>query len=133
MEASLLATERRLVLLGSVFGFLSVAIGAFGAHMLKARLDATGFKAVFETGVQYQMAHSLALLFLAGLSERIIPSAKIKVVGLLFAIGIIIFSGSLYLLAVTGINLFGAITPLGGLAFMAGWIILAVSAARRES
>ncbi|HVE14025.1 MAG TPA: DUF423 domain-containing protein [Elusimicrobiota bacterium] len=100
---------------------LSVAIGAFGAHGLKNVLS-DEMKAVFETGVRYQAYHSLALLALAFLAERV-PS-RAPAAGACFAAGILLFSGSLYALSLTGARKLGAITPLGGLLFLAGWTIL---------
>ncbi len=107
-----------------VAGFLGVALGAFGAHALKARL-APDMLAVFETGVRYQMYHVFALLAAAWAWAR--WPRRVFTVGAagLFVAGIVMFSGSLYLLALTGVRTLGAITPLGGLAFLAGWLCLA--------
>jgi uncharacterized membrane protein YgdD (TMEM256/DUF423 family) len=106
-----------------VAGFLGVALGAFGAHALKTRVS-PDLLAVFETGVRYQMYHVFALLAAAWAWARW-PSRKFAIAGGLFIAGIVIFSGSLYLLALTGVRWLGAITPLGGLAFLAGWLCLA--------
>jgi uncharacterized membrane protein YgdD (TMEM256/DUF423 family) len=106
-----------------VAGFLGVALGAFAAHALKPTLP-PDLLAVFETGVRYQMYHVFALLAAAWGSERW-PSRAFTAGGGLFVAGIVIFSGSLYLLALTGIRALGAVTPLGGLAFLAGWLCLA--------
>lgn len=105
---------------------LGVAAGAFGAHALKTRLSAE-MLAIFETGVRYQMYHALALLIAAWAQTRW-PGALVSVSGWLFIVGIILFSGSLYLLCFTGERWLGAITPLGGLAFLAGWLCLAYAA-----
>ncbi len=101
-------------------GFLAVALGAFGAHALKATLQANDTTEVWKTAVLYHFLHALALLVLAAL-----PAASRAASGLFIA-GILIFSGSLYLLALTNIKWLGAITPLGGLLFLAGWICLVI-------
>ena len=100
--------------------FLAVALGAFGAHSLKGTLAANAMTDVWNKAVLYQFVHALALLVLAAL-----PAASRAAVGL-FVAGIVLFSGSLYLLALTNIKWLGAITPLGGLCFLAGWVCLAV-------
>ncbi len=104
---------------GAVFAFLSVALGAFGAHALR---DSFGEyqRGIFQTAVQYQMFHSLALLFV-GLAQNYWKQAEFAFSGWAFIFGILVFSGSLYLLAITGNRWLGAVTPLGGLAFLAGW------------
>lgn len=112
-----------------VAGFLGVALGAFGAHALKARL-APDMLAVFETGVRYQMYHVFALIAAAWAWARW-PSRVFAAAGWSFVAGMVIFSGSLYLLAITGVRALGAITPLGGLAFLAGWLCLAWGAATK--
>jgi uncharacterized membrane protein YgdD (TMEM256/DUF423 family) len=114
---------RMFLLLGSVNGLLAVALGAFGAHVLKDRLS-SDMLAVFQTGVQYQMYHALALILVAVLSRQITQIAAFGWSGWLFLVGIILFSGSLYALSLSGIKILGAITPLGGLAFLAGWSLL---------
>jgi uncharacterized membrane protein YgdD (TMEM256/DUF423 family) len=106
-----------------------VALGAFGAHALKARLEPE-MLAAFETGVRYQMYHVSALVAAAWAWARW-PTRVFAVSGFLFAAGILVFSGSLYLLAFTGVRALGAITPLGGLAFLAGWLCLAWGAATK--
>jgi uncharacterized membrane protein YgdD (TMEM256/DUF423 family) len=114
---------------GSLAGFIGVGIGAFGAHALKARL-APDMLAVFETGARYQMYHAVALLAAAwGWTQW--RSRAFTWAGGLFIAGILLFSGSLYLLALTGARGFGAITPVGGLAFLAGWLCLAWGAGTR--
>ena len=110
---------------GAVMGAVGVAIGAFGAHGLRGRLSAE-MLAVFETGVRYQMYHALALMALAALSDRL-NGRLIEAAGWLFVAGIVLFSGSLYLLAVTGVTVLGAITPIGGVAFLAGWACLVLA------
>jgi len=111
--------------LGCVFGLLAVAAGAFGAHALRARLPAD-LLAVFETAARYQMVHALALLAVALVAARA-PSSMAAAAGWLFCAGIVLFSGSLYALALTGIRVLGAVTPLGGLCFLAGWAALALA------
>jgi uncharacterized membrane protein YgdD (TMEM256/DUF423 family) len=110
---------------GSLSGFLAIAAGAFGAHALRARL-APASLAIFETAVRYQMYHALALLAVAWASTRW-PGALPQWAGWLFVAGTVLFSGSLYLLALTGVRWLGAVTPLGGIAFLAGWICLLLS------
>jgi uncharacterized membrane protein YgdD (TMEM256/DUF423 family) len=121
--------QRPLAVAGAVSAFLAVAAGAFGAHALRARL-APEMLQVFETGVRYQMYHALALLIAAGVSGLSSHPAG-PWAGRLFLVGTVLFSGSLYALALTGIRGFGAITPFGGVAFLAGWICLAIAALRR--
>ena len=103
----------------AVFGFLAVALGAFGAHGLKATLEANATLAIWQTAALYHLVHSVVLLLLAQRDAP--PRASI----LLFAAGIVVFSGSLYLLAVTNVKWLGAITPLGGVSLLAGWLSLA--------
>lgn len=118
--------ERTFLLAGAVAGFIGVAFGAFGAHGLRGRLS-PDMLSVFETGVRYQMYHALALLLTAIVAGRA-DSRAVVAAGWLFVTGIALFSGSLYVLAVTGVTAFGAITPIGGVAFLAGWVCLAVAA-----
>jgi uncharacterized membrane protein YgdD (TMEM256/DUF423 family) len=118
--------ERTFLLAGAVAGFIGVAFGAFGAHGLRGRLS-PDMLAVFETGVRYQMYHALALLLTAIVAGRV-DSRAVAAAGWLFIAGIALFSGSLYVLSVTGVTAFGAITPIGGVAFLAGWICLGVAA-----
>ncbi|MCB0496080.1 MAG: DUF423 domain-containing protein [Cyclobacteriaceae bacterium] len=112
------------LLAGSISGMLSVMIGAFGAHALKATLEATNRLETFETAVKYQFYHSLALILLGILMVQF-QNKAFNVSGYGFIVGIIIFSGSLYALSLTGITKFGAITPVGGLALILGWAALA--------
>lgn len=116
--------------LGALYGFLGVALGAFGAHGLRARLT-PDLLAVWKTAVEYQFYHALALL-LVGLLARQMPSsgALSHVAGLCFALGILVFSGSLYALALSGVRVLGAVTPLGGVLFLAGWLCLLLAALR---
>lgn len=115
-------------LLGALFGGLSVAAGAFGAHALRAQLDARMLE-VFETGARYQMYHALALFAVAWLGTQV-QSAAVQLAGWAFVAGIVLFSGSLYAMAFTGVRVLGAITPIGGVAFIIGWGALAWVAVR---
>ncbi len=111
--------------LGALSAFIAVAAGAFGAHALRTRLSPE-LLAVFETGARYQMYHALALLGVAWAVTRW-PGPFLIWAGWLFALGTLLFSGSLYALALSGIRWLGAITPLGGVAFLAGWLCLALA------
>lgn len=108
---------------GTVLGFLSVALGAFGAHALKDYLLETNRLDTYEKAVQYQMYHGLALLFVGVLGLQF-PELKLNWVGFFFVLGTLIFSGSLYVLCATGIRWMGAITPIGGICFLLGWGML---------
>jgi uncharacterized membrane protein YgdD (TMEM256/DUF423 family) len=119
--------DRTFLLVGAIAGFLGVGLGAFGAHGLRGRLSPE-MLAVFETGVRYHMYHALALLLTSLVMARM-SGWLVVTAGWCFTVGILLFSGSLYLLAVTGVTILGAITPLGGLAFLAGWACLALAAA----
>ena len=121
--------DRLFFVLGSLFGGLAVAFGAFGAHGLRSRLTAD-LLATFETGVRYQMYHALALLAVAWAVTHWTRTGLPTYAGWLFVAGTLLFSFSLYLLALTGVRWLGAITPLGGVAFVAGWICLAFAAWR---
>ncbi|WP_422657871.1 DUF423 domain-containing protein [Paenibacillus sp. EC2-1] len=116
---------------GAVFMALSVAIGAFGAHMLEGKITADEM-AIYETGVHYHMIHGIAVI-ITGLAAGLFgESRKLFWAGVLFSAGIIIFSGSLYVLSLSGIKWLGAITPIGGVSFIAGWLILMSSAWTRN-
>ncbi|MFT3929712.1 MAG: DUF423 domain-containing protein [Spongiibacteraceae bacterium] len=114
------------LVIAAINGFLAVALGAFGAHGLKQKLSAD-MLAVYQTGVQYHFYHTLALFGVALLMLQLPQSALLRWSAGLFLIGMIIFSGSLYVLAISGIRWLGAITPLGGVAFLAGWALLAIA------
>jgi uncharacterized membrane protein YgdD (TMEM256/DUF423 family) len=118
--------DRTFLLIGAVAAFLGVTLGAFGAHGLRGRLSPEMF-AVFQTGVQYHMYHALALLLVSGIMGRT-GGWLIQTAGWAFVAGIVLFSGSLYVLAISGITMLGAITPIGGLAFLIGWACLAFAA-----
>jgi Uncharacterized small membrane protein len=112
--------------IGAVSALIAVAAGAFGAHALRSRLDPASL-AIFETGARYQMYHALGLIAVAFALSQWPAARSAPWAGWLFVAGTILFSGSLYLLAVTGVRWLGAVAPLGGLAFMLGWICLALA------
>ncbi len=116
-------TAKLFLLLGSASALLAVLLGAFGAHALKSKLS-TDMLTIFQTGVQYHFYHALGLLAVGFIATQIPDSAAIKWSGWLMFIGIVIFSGSLYLLSITGQRWLGAITPIGGVAFIAAWALL---------
>ncbi|HEY5541848.1 MAG TPA: DUF423 domain-containing protein [Candidatus Binatia bacterium] len=113
---------------GAIMAFLAVALGAFGAHALKNRLTPDMLD-IFEVGVRYHMYHALGLFAVAWATSRW-PESNVTAAGWAFIVGIIIFSGSLYILSMTGMRWFGVVTPLGGLAFLIGWAILVWSVGR---
>ena len=116
--------DRTFAALGSVSAFLAVLAGAFGAHTLRARIS-PDLLAVFETGARYHMYHALALLGVAWAASQW-PAPPVRAAGWLFVGGTVVFSGSLYVLSLTGARWLGAVTPLGGVLFLAGWIALAI-------
>lgn len=115
---------KSILFMGAMLAALGVAIGAFGAHGLKETLARTGYADTFETAVRYHMYHALALVALAAVAGYA-PNVKTGLAALLFMAGVLLFSGSLYVLALTGIRWLGAITPLGGMCFIAGWLVVA--------
>ncbi|KAF0867413.1 DUF423 domain-containing protein [Pseudomonas sp. LD120] len=121
---------RGFLMLAAFFGFTGVALGAFAAHGLKNRLS-TEYLAIFHTGVTYQLVHTLALFGVALLVAHI-PGRLVTWAGAAFALGILLFSGSLYLLTLSGISKLGIITPFGGLAFLVGWLLLGLAAWRLQ-
>lgn len=123
--------ERRLVGWGAVLAMLSVGIGAFGSHILKPIISEDYLK-VYETGVQYHMAHALALVLIGLAAGQWGDSPRLRWAGRLLGAGILLFSGSLYVLSTSGIKILGAITPLGGVCFLAGWICFALEAFARK-
>lgn len=120
--------DRTFFALAAISAAISVAAGAFGAHGLRARLS-PDLLAIFETGARYEMYHAFGLALAAWAATRY-PGAAAAWAGWLFVAGTVIFSGSLYALALTGVRALGAITPFGGVAFIAGWIALAAAALR---
>jgi uncharacterized membrane protein YgdD (TMEM256/DUF423 family) len=119
------------LVLGSVYGFLGVALGAFGAHGLRARLG-PDLLAVWKTGVEYQFYHALALLAVGLLARGAVNTGALNLAGLCFAAGVLLFSGSLYALALSGVRVLGAVTPIGGVLFLAGWLCLLVAVLRQD-
>lgn len=132
MPSPLTPGARRFLAFGALSASIAVAAGAFGAHALRGRL-APRLLEVFETAARYQMYHALALLAVAWLVDRAAgtPSERpATIAGWAFVAGTVLFAGSLYLMAFTGIGVLGAITPLGGVGFLVGWVSLALAAAR---
>ncbi len=122
--------DRLFFVLGAVSGFLSVALGAFGAHALRQRLQLPpDLLRIWETGVQYQFMHAIALL-VVGLAASRFANGPWQAAGWCFVAGTVVFSGSLYTLSLTGMRWLGAITPIGGVLFLVGWILLVVTALR---
>jgi uncharacterized membrane protein YgdD (TMEM256/DUF423 family) len=116
-------SARLTLVLGAAFMFVAVALGAFGAHALKGRLT-SDMTSVWQTAVQYHAWHALALFALGLLMLHFPERAGLGLAGWLFVAGILLFSGSLYVLALTGVRGLGAVTPFGGVAFLAGWAVL---------
>lgn len=122
---------QRLALHGTAFAFAAVLLGAFGAHALRTRISTYSLD-IYQTGVYYQMIHALGLFAAAWLLQSYRAPQSIYA-GYCFTGGIIIFSGSLYLLALTGIKKWGMVTPIGGLLFLIGWLLLAISILKRKT
>ena len=124
---------RPFLALGAASAALAVAAGAFGAHALRARLDARALE-IWETAARYQMYHALALVLVAILLMKGATgnTGALRIAGWAFVAGTVLFSGSLYALALTGVTKLGAVTPLGGVAFIAGWVALARAALIRD-
>jgi uncharacterized membrane protein YgdD (TMEM256/DUF423 family) len=112
--------------MGAIFAFVGIGLGAFGAHAVKAMISPESMT-IYQTGVQYHLIHAIALVLVGILGKTVSPW-----VGRLFTTGICVFSGSLYLLALTGIKWLGAITPIGGVCFLTGWALLAYSSSRSQ-
>lgn len=121
---------KKFIITGAIMAFLSVALGAFGAHALEDFLEAKDYTSVWEKAVTYQMSHALGLIAIGILMAPSIlgPVKELKWAGNLLTIGIILFSGSLYVLALSGIKVIGAITPIGGISFLAGWVFVILAA-----
>ena len=120
--------DRLFVMIGAVSGAIGVGAGAFGAHALRARLEPRMLE-VFETGARYQLIHAVALIAAGWVVSRF-PGSMANASGWLFVAGTVCFSGSLYAMALTDVRALGAITPIGGVCFIAGWLCLALAAAR---
>lgn len=119
--------QRKLMTWGALLAMLAVAVGAFGAHILKSSLGESSMT-VYETGVQYHMAHALGILIIGLTAGQWGESKRLGLAGNLLIAGVILFSGSLYALSISGIKVLGAITPLGGVCFIAGWLLFALEA-----
>ena len=117
-----------LIIAGATFLALAIVLGAFGAHIIKSKVSPEDL-VIFETGVRYQTYHALGLMFI-GLIGFHVQQNVIVIPSLMITAGIIIFSGSLYILVLSGVRWLGSITPIGGLSFIAGWILLAVNLIR---
>lgn len=117
------------IIVGAINAFLAVALGAFGAHGLKDRLDAH-YLEIWKTGVTYQMFHATGILIIALLLGKVPMSSLFNWSGWLMLLGIIFFSGSLYLLSLTKVGVLGAITPIGGVCFLAAWVLMIVGAVK---
>ncbi len=122
--------DKIFITIGSFAAFIGVGLGAFAAHGLRSRLSEQ-MLTVWKTGVDYQMMHALGLILVGILTHLYSDIASLKFAGWLFLLGIILFSGSLYLLAFFEIRKLGMITPFGGLAFLAGWLVLAIGMMRQ--
>lgn len=120
---------RTFILLAAIFGALGVALGAFGAHGLSATLEANGRADTFQTATLYHLVHALALLGVA-LLHKTLNNRLAAWAGYAFAAGIVLFSGSLYVLSIFDVGLMGAVAPLGGAAFILGWVLLGIAAYR---
>ena len=117
------------IIIGAINAFLAVALGAFGAHGLEGRVEQK-YLEIWKTGVTYQMFHASGLLIVGVLLGRLPANALLSWSGWMMLIGIILFSGSLYVMTLTKISILGAITPLGGLSFLAAWILIVVAAVK---
>lgn len=123
---------RLFIALGSINAALAVILGAFGAHILKTRLSPE-MLTVYHVGSQYHFYHAIGMLLIGLLASQLHNDGMLQLSGFLMLAGIVLFSGSLYLLAVTGVTWLGAVAPLGGLAFIAAWVVLALTALRATS
>lgn len=124
--------NRTLVIAAGLFGAVGVALGAFGAHGLSTLLDANNHAGTYQTATQYLLVHTLALLFTA-IAVQEWPGTLTRWAGYLFIIGILLFSGSLYLLSVLNLSILGAVAPFGGAALIAGWLALGLAAWRHQA
>ncbi len=118
---------RNLIAAGAALAFLAVGLGAFGAHALKAQL-APDMMQVYQTGVQYHLPHAVAIVLIGMLCQQMPDSRIVPIAGWVMVAGVVVFSGSLYLLSVTGIRVLGAVTPIGGVALLTSWAMLAYGA-----
>ncbi|MBN8594504.1 MAG: DUF423 domain-containing protein [Anaerolineae bacterium] len=123
---------RNFIIMAAVFGFLGVGAGAFGTHALRATLEASGRYDTYQTAVQYHLLHALALLGAAWVAERY-PGRWSTLAGWLLTAGILLFSGSLYTLAIGNLSFMGAVAPLGGVCLLLGWLALGIAAWRAQA
>jgi uncharacterized membrane protein YgdD (TMEM256/DUF423 family) len=124
--------SRTFIIIAAIIGFLGVAFGAFGTHGLAATFEANGRAGTFDTATQYQMVHALTLLAVAWLESKS-PNRLLRWAGYLFIVGVVLFSGSLYILSIFDVRIMGAVAPLGGAAFLGGWALLGLAAWRNEN
>jgi uncharacterized membrane protein YgdD (TMEM256/DUF423 family) len=117
------------IIIGAINAFMAVALGAFGAHGLKDKLEPK-YLEIWQTGVTYQMFHAIGILVVGLLLSKVSASAQFTWSGWLMLIGIILFSGSLYVLSLTKVGILGAITPLGGVCFLAAWVLIIIGAVK---
>ncbi|KZR57639.1 DUF423 domain-containing protein [Pseudobacillus badius] len=115
------------IIIGAINAFLSVALGAFGAHGLEGKVEPK-YLEIWKTGVQYQMFHAMGMIAVGILMGQVQASSMLNWSGWMMLIGTVIFSGSLYALTLSGVKVLGAITPIGGVAFLVGWVLLIVAA-----
>ena len=120
---------KRFMMIGCTNAFLAVALGAFGAHALKEKLSVEMLE-VYKTGIQYHMIHAIALIITALIIDRLGANKMLQWAGRLFTLGIVLFAGSLYVLSIADVRQLGIITPFGGVCFLGGWLLLALSAKR---
>ncbi len=125
--------QKTFIIAGSIIGLLAVVLGAFGAHSFEASLQASGRLATYETAARYQMYAALALVLVGILADKFQASKWINYAGWCFVIGSIVFSGSLYLICLTGIKTWGAVAPIGGLLLMLGWLNICLAAINHKS
>ena len=123
------ATARPIIIAGALLAFLGVLLGAFGAHALKTRLDAD-LLTVYQTGVQYHLAHALGVMLVGTLVQGLPTSKWLPIAAWTMTAGVIVFSGSLYALSLTGIRELGAITPVGGVALLTAWMLVVIGTAK---
>ncbi|MEO8384999.1 MAG: DUF423 domain-containing protein [Betaproteobacteria bacterium] len=122
---------KSIIVAGAILAFLGVLLGAFGAHALKPRIDAD-LLAIYQTGVQYHLVHAIGVI-LVGMLAHVLPSSKwLPLAGWTMVGGVIVFSGSLYVLSLTGIRALGAVTPLGGVALLVAWLLLVLGVAKSK-
>lgn len=123
--------SRAFIIIAAVLGFLGVALGAFGAHTLTATFAANGREETFRTAVHYQMIHALALLAVAWRAEKQ-ALRLLRWAGFLFTAGVLLFSGSLYLLSIFDLSFMGAVAPMGGASLLGGWVLFGLAAWRQD-